>query len=505
MLSKLAKKTVTVQENVGNQTIAKQVEIRSLPEPQAFRKKTISLLSPDAVFYDGETRGEAAVTMLGEVKGRGSGDFLDDEVGQLIRGITRLLHCQMFRATLIGFLTASCSRGVFDNVTGTSPSTPPAFSTGPTAGRYAFVGRYVLPTPMTPSLFHPQKLFGLMVADPADIGFTPLVLPGYTVDSLLGKGAFSAVYKAIEDAASATAPPALTVEIHPPQLPPTLAVHNVLGDGNCFFHAIADQLRRLGVRDASRSLFTHELLRQLTLSAIGTLPRLRAFITEDELLDLARVGFCVSMRRATRTKVTETASTRALRIIYNGHDHYDSVVPAAGGASSSRKRPREAEETTNNDRDLDVGPALLVTAVGRPVLPVKGGVRACVSDYLHLLTALEHAHGRGICHRDVKPQNIFIDDRGVVFLNDWGSAAETGKLTPWTGTEYVYTPRDGAHRPLPAEDLVAFVRTIFLLYTGLSPSALAERCMAYSEFWREALRLANLCDYDALRSFINKF
>lgn len=105
MLSKLAKKTVTVQENVGNQTIAKQVEIRSLPELQAFRKKAISLRSLDAVFYDGETRGEAAVTMLGEVKGRGSGDFPDDEVGQLIRGITRLLHCQMFRATSIGFLT----------------------------------------------------------------------------------------------------------------------------------------------------------------------------------------------------------------------------------------------------------------------------------------------------------------------------------------------------------------------------------------------------------------
>lgn len=434
---------------------------------------------------------------------------------------------------------------------------------------------------MTLSLFHPQKLFGLMVADPADIGFTPLVLPGYTVDSLLGKGAFSAVYKAIEDAASATAPPALTVEIHPPQLPSTLAVRNVLGDGNCFFHAIADQLQHLGVRDAGGSLFTHELLRQLTLSAIGTHPRLRAFITEDELLELARVngyvdhGSVAAMAVALKQNIVlyrpggvlrfdasghtheghrDRASTRALRIIYNGHDHYDSVVPAAGGASSSRKRPREAEETTKNEsrprqkakrepravvvkvfpqerlamrdnerdvllhlaphhhlpvvvdsRDLDVGPALLVNPVGRPVLPVKGGVRACVSDYLHLLTALEHAHGRGICHRDVKPQNIFIDDRGVVFLNDWGSAAKTGKLTPWEGTEYFYTPRDGAHGPSPAEDLVAFVRTIFLLYTGLSPSALAERCMAYSEFWREALRLANLCDYDALRSFISKF
>ena len=123
------------------------------------------------------------------------------------------------------------------------------------------------------SLFRPvcpQRLFGLMVADPADIGYTPLVLPGYTVDSLLGEGAFSTVYKAVEAAASGSTPPTETVEIRPAALPASLTVHPVLGDGNCFFHAIADQLQRQRVQDASGSLFTHESLRQLALSVVQT-------------------------------------------------------------------------------------------------------------------------------------------------------------------------------------------------------------------------------------------
>ena len=45
----------------------------------------------------------------------------------------------------------------------------------------------------------------------------------------------------------------------------------------------------------------------------------------------------------------DRASTLAVRVGYSGHDHYDSVVPAAGGAPSSRKRHREAEDTTKDE------------------------------------------------------------------------------------------------------------------------------------------------------------
>ena len=52
----------------------------------------------------------------------------------------------------------------------------------------------------------------------------------------------------------------------------------------------------------------------------------------------------------------------------------------------------------------------------RQVLPVL----------LQVATILEHAHSRGVVHRDIKPGNVLFGADGAVRVTDFGTAARTG-------------------------------------------------------------------------------
>ena len=86
-------------------------------------------------------------------------------------------------------------------------------------------------------------------------------------------------------------------------------------------------------------------------------------------------------------------------------------------------------------RGADLGQVL--KAGGKPGLPVR-----VVLDYAHqACEALDYVHAQRIVHRDVKPENLILGDRGVILV-DFGVARQLdGEGPDDVGTVGVGTPR----------------------------------------------------------------
>ena len=106
------------------------------------------------------------------------------------------------------------------------------------------------------------------------------------------------------------------------------------------------------------------------------------------------------------------------------------------------------------------------------------GEKEALSLTIQVTQALQHAHERGIIHRDVKPKNIMLTREGVAKLADMGLAravsdkeaaeAEAGKAF---GTPYYISPEQirGDKNIGPPADIYSLGATLYHMVTGRVP------------------------------------
>ena len=367
----------------------------SLPDPLAFQKVSFGTRKPDMVNYAKGKTGSLGITSFGDLKGRGEGDFSDEQKGHVLdMAYSYMTKVGLNRPFVIVFLSDGVRWQFFRVARDES-------------GIKFFEGRVYADYKEGW-----ERYLALLKANSQDLGYAMPEIPGVELTSALGRGGAASAYKGRSDE--------------------------------------NDVVVKVYAADMEGSLQAESSALELLLGI-------------DNVPQLVRVADLTS------------------------------ALPGT------------------------LGRAVVATPVGIPVLPVPSGVPVNGDHLCQLVVALKNAHERGLVHRDLKPQNVYLYNDKII-LNDWSSSASlhikaatdgaaNGRET-WEGTlgfSVHFSEKKFAKLSLNARDLVSLVRCSYsLLFKELPPvdAKLAEtfweQRFREGTHWSVAVELAEKEDYEQL-------
>ncbi|MGB8326268.1 MAG: serine/threonine-protein kinase, partial [Steroidobacteraceae bacterium] len=123
-------------------------------------------------------------------------------------------------------------------------------------------------------------------------------------------------------------------------------------------------------------------------------------------------------------------------------------------------------------RDADTLALPMEIACGGDLRRLRGAAYArLVPLLIEIAEALDHAHARGVVHRDLKPGNVLLDAAGHIKLADFGIAALDGAVLPRrSGSPFSASPQQLAGEPArPADDIYGLGALAYELLSGYPP------------------------------------
>jgi eukaryotic-like serine/threonine-protein kinase len=132
---------------------------------------------------------------------------------------------------------------------------------------------------------------------------------------------------------------------------------------------------------------------------------------------------------------------------------------------------------------------------------LRKDLRAAVRLMVTVARAVNHAHQRGVLHRDLKPQNVLVDREGQPHVTDFGLAKridagrEVTQKGEWFGTPAYMPPEQAAGEfkgLTTAADIYSLGAILYSLLTGVPPFQGSKAGILHRISWEEPARPRSL-------------